>query len=189
MPVKKRMPKGRAELLPAQIAFLRDAELHEDEDFVQQMELIWLRNASHDDGGSMPDGSASARDLWAAYGEQALAEWIEQHPGTRPSPWWRFDAPKRTRQRCGGVGTAWGEHQVWLGIPLVWVSRRYPPTRWPGCPGPAVDPHNPPVFESQATYLDRHGLLLPGERRRLGDEDFRPVLLTGLVNLGDDDDA
>ena len=29
------------------------------------------------------------------------------------------------------------------------------------------DPNDPPQFESEAAYLERHGLLLPGERRRL----------------------
>jgi hypothetical protein len=31
--------------------------------------------------------------------------------------------------------------------------------------------------ESEATYLERHGLLLPGERRRLTAEDFEPELV------------
>ena len=38
--------------------------------------------------------------------------------------------------------------------------------------GVSLDPRNPPVFDSQAAYLDRHGLFLPGERKRLGKADF-----------------
>jgi hypothetical protein len=37
-----------------------------------------------------------------------------------------------------------------------------------------INPDDPPLFESQATYLERHGLLLPGERRRLTKQDFEP---------------
>jgi hypothetical protein len=29
------------------------------------------------------------------------------------------------------------------------------------------NPSDPPVYEAQASYLDRHGLFLRGERRRL----------------------
>jgi hypothetical protein len=40
--------------------------------------------------------------------------------------------------------------------------------------GVAIDPDNPPIYESQASYLERHGLFLPGERRRLKPADFEP---------------
>jgi hypothetical protein len=40
--------------------------------------------------------------------------------------------------------------------------------------GVAIDPNDPPVYESQARYLERHGLLLPGERQRLRKADFEP---------------
>jgi hypothetical protein len=44
-------------------------------------------------------------------------------------------------------------------------------------PAERFDPDNPPRFESQASYLDRHALLLPSERRRLRREDFEPEVL------------
>jgi hypothetical protein len=31
----------------------------------------------------------------------------------------------------------------------------------------AIDPNDPPVFESEATYLDRHGLLSAEEKKHL----------------------
>jgi hypothetical protein len=43
--------------------------------------------------------------------------------------------------------------------------------------GVAIDPGDPPVFESQASYLERHGLFLPGERKRLKKEDFEPEVV------------
>jgi hypothetical protein len=38
--------------------------------------------------------------------------------------------------------------------------------------GVAIDPNDPPTFESQAAYLKRHGLFLPGEERRLRKADW-----------------
>jgi hypothetical protein len=40
--------------------------------------------------------------------------------------------------------------------------------------GVAIDPNDPPTFESQAAYLKRHGLFLAGEERRLKKSDFEP---------------
>ncbi len=41
-----------------------------------------------------------------------------------------------------------------------------------GFAGQAIDPADPPRFESQAAYLRRHKLLLPGEEKRLTAADF-----------------
>ena len=38
--------------------------------------------------------------------------------------------------------------------------------------GVAIDLEDPPVYESQASYLDRLGLFLPGEKKRLKKADF-----------------
>jgi hypothetical protein len=40
--------------------------------------------------------------------------------------------------------------------------------------GVAIDPDDPPAYESQAAYLERHDLFLPGERRRLRKADCEP---------------
>jgi hypothetical protein len=93
----------------------------------------------------------TGRQLWAAHGAEVLRGWIVENPGTRPSCWWRFDAPEH-RQRVGGVGAAWGNHQMACGVPLVWVTQTNR-TWWGGASGPAIDPKNPPLFESQATFL------------------------------------
>src|SRR5260370_4949272 len=81
--------------------------------------------------------------------------------------------------------TAPALEQFLSGLPTAWREREVRPTRaphwttdenkdWPGESGQPIDPANPPLFESQATFLDRHGLLLPGERKRLTDADFAP---------------
>ena len=43
--------------------------------------------------------------------------------------------------------------------------------------GVAIDPADPPVFESQAAYLKRHGLFLRGEERRLPVDAFEPEVV------------
>jgi hypothetical protein len=50
------------------------------------------------------------------------------------------------------------------------------PGRWPY--GYALDPSDPPRFESEAAYLRRLKLLLPGEARRLRPRDFIPEAVT-----------
>lgn len=46
----------------------------------------------------------------------------------------------------------------------------------------ALDENDPPIFESQATYLDRHGLLTDSERKRLKPEDFEPESVLEILN-------
>ena len=41
--------------------------------------------------------------------------------------------------------------------------------------GVAIDPDDPPVFESQAAYLDRHKLLSDDERESFPADAFEPV--------------
>ena len=40
--------------------------------------------------------------------------------------------------------------------------------------GVAIDLNDPPLYESQASYLKRHGLLLKSEEKRLKNKDFEP---------------
>lgn len=167
--------------------------------------------------------SDDLRRLWNEHGEAIIAEWAIEHPGMRPSAWWRWSAPRWTpdarhagrsyvadlpepRRRLDGTGTP--AHEVlahvpsWpLGIPDQWV------TRWDadyytgrardvhGKPigveflghdfaGVAIDPRDPPRYESQAAYLARHKLLLRGERARLTPQDFLEEVVLPL-----DDDA
>jgi hypothetical protein len=121
--------------------------------------------------------------LWAAHGEAITADWAAEHPGTRPACWWRWTAPRAAagtrwgryevrdatqfpdpRKRLGGIGTPAPEGlntipRFELGLPVDWA---------------AADPSDPPTFESQASYLKRHGLFLAGEERRVPKADFVP---------------
>jgi hypothetical protein len=118
-------------------------------------------------------------------GEQIVADWAQDNPGTRPLAWWRFDAPE-PRKRLGGIGTA--EHEVlatalWLirGIPASWLGawmaencRQASARRGEVFEGVPIDPKFPPLYESEAAYLKRLDLLLPGEEKRLDLADFEP---------------
>jgi hypothetical protein len=115
-------------------------------------------------------------ETWAAHRDGALADWIAESPGRRPQQWWEFDAPE-PRQRLGGIGTTQREAGLAiglsysLGIPRGWISTA-DVARWGR--GVAIDPDDPPTFESEASYLQRHCLLFPGEKRRLKPADFEP---------------
>lgn len=139
------------------------------------------------------------KPTWAAAGAAILADWIQRYPGTRPWAWWEFDAPRwrrqdwprglqqfridegrwpEPRQRLGGIGTPKFEVLAYSpdfrrGIPTLWVAQwevEYYNSLRVGAQ--ALDPLDPPTFEGEATYLDRHGVLTPAERRRVPDSAF-----------------
>src|SRR5438045_3025684 len=115
---------------------------------------------------------AALEALWSEHGGDIVEEHVEESPGTRPSRWWEFDAPRskrgtypgrfydgqlcEPRLRVGGIGTPAYECRAVVpsfsyGLPDIWVG---------------IDEDDPPIFESQAAYLKRHGLFLVGEGRR-----------------------
>jgi hypothetical protein len=114
--------------------------------------------------------------IWQTWGPSVLARWIKERPGTRPSLWWKYQAPRlpaqgtgtfydgtipEPRQRVGGVGrTQWEAGENWIpfyrcGIPAARDCWEF------------LDPNEPPVFESQANYLKRTGLLTIEEEKAL----------------------
>jgi hypothetical protein len=130
-----------------------------------------------------PRARGHRRELWEAWREEALA-WTAQHrPGTRPEPWWEFSAPKwddpfvgtyyhgtlpEPRKRLGGSGVPdWEARGVVPRLPLGVPHHHL-----------GVDPIDPPVYESQAAYLKRHNLLLPGEEKRIPKPGFKPETIT-----------
>src|ERR1700730_6005414 len=98
MALMKRIGTGAgAGLNAAQIAFLRDEDLPDGEDYSVQLEFDIL-TASWHDHAPMRD-HPTARALWEEHGPTFLAEHIRKYPGTRPSAWWRFAAPEPLRER------------------------------------------------------------------------------------------
>lgn len=151
-----------------------------------------LTDAPYPDGGSplcRIIWFVRRRALWLAHRNEVLADWILRHPGTRPSSWWLFEMSVRhpgrlfempiMRKQVGGKGTV-NAMDSWCGLPRPWslLGYSYTERRWR-----SLD-HGPPTqredymaltFESQAAFLLRNNLLLPGERERLSDIDFMPV--------------
>jgi hypothetical protein len=170
------------------------------EDLSEEAEQ-WLRG-KNDGLGFFPYSLTDQEfaDLWAEHGDRIIEEHVAEFPGTRPYRWWQYDAPRipigtypdcyydaklaEPRRRLGGVGTPCHECLAHVpdfscGLPTTWVSQRdveyYTGTaRGSTFEGVAIDAEDPPIYESQAAYLERHGLFLPGERRRLTKPDFEP---------------
>jgi hypothetical protein len=147
--------------------------------------------------------------LWREHGEEIVADWIAEHPGTRPWKWWAVDA-REPRRRLGGIGTPAHEALAYapsfaFGIPTHWVSPwdvayytgrardvhgRPIGTELVGHPfcGVAIDPQDPPRYEAQASYLSRLQLLTAAERRALTPEDFEPEVVLPAAEDGEEEE-
>jgi hypothetical protein len=140
-------------------------------------------------------------ELWREHGDRIVAEHVDQWPGTRPLRWWQYDALRiavgtypgcfwdgklaEPRKRLGGVGTPSHECLGYVphfsyGLPAAWISQ-WDVEYYTGTArdlgtfkGVAIDPNDPPNFESQASYLERNGVMIACERKRLTKEDFEP---------------
>jgi hypothetical protein len=143
-------------------------------------------------------------ELWPELREGILQDWIRERPCTRPLRWWESDAPKmdvaelerrgwldsffaaampELRLRLGGIGDPEFEHlavvpEIEYGLPVYfldnWSVLYY--NHAPGSfTGKAIDPLDPPRYESQAAFLERHGLLTAQEQKYL---EKAPELLT-----------
>jgi hypothetical protein len=119
--------------------------------------------------------------------------------GTYPGLYFDGQLPE-PRKRLGGIGTPAFEVLAYVprysfGLPVDWVEKwmvkyysgtavnirgepigdLYPTDAFKGV---AIDPNDPPRFESQAAYLKRLGLFLAGEERRLRKADWEPERVT-----------
>jgi hypothetical protein len=119
------------------------------------------------------------RQVWNLLRDEVVREHVADYPGTRPIRWWEFSSPE-PRRRLGGTGTTWGdyhaqEHVPFRGLPgSSWFRAEDVARGTLSSAAVAVDASDPPLFESEAAYLRRLGLLIPGEARRLTAEDFEP---------------
>lgn len=111
------------------------------------------------------------RELWELYREEVLEKWIETRPGTRPSLWWECDAPE-AREQLRGNGLLMHEKYAAslphfsFGVPDLWHE---------------IDEGNPPFFESEASFLARHDLLLPSELKKIKPADYKPVSILDIL--------
>ncbi|MEZ5290164.1 MAG: hypothetical protein R2745_03700 [Vicinamibacterales bacterium] len=157
MPRKLRRPKLRrasaAEIHPGLAAYLLWRDINEAADLYAQDDTsafdLWM-DEHH-------------QAAWHAIEREALAEWVRAFPGTRPASWWWWSAPELRRvlidvQPEPVVAALDRCHET--GIPrFAWTGQ-------------------PPLMESQPAYLERLGLWLSGERRRVPQAAFEPQVLT-----------
>lgn len=139
--------------------------------------LCWFRGEPGAEPGWIVLLDYMRHDLvaaWRSCREAVIAEHVANAPGTRPRGWWCIEA-NEPRQRLGGIGDAEPpERQHYaLGLPIYFARPEWPEE------GTPPDSAFPPLFESEAGYLRRLRLLLPGEARRLGVKDYRPVAWSG----------
>ncbi len=125
------------------------------------------------------------KSLWEKAKDTILENFIQQHPCCRPWGWWCFDAPRwndsdtdcywhgtlpEPRQRIGGSGRSLNETgsvpSFSFGLPSSWPTAVYADAGLAAV-NDVPDPLDPPTFESQASYLQRHGLLTDAEKRWL----------------------
>ncbi|MCJ8501025.1 hypothetical protein [Desulfatitalea alkaliphila] len=83
-------------------------------------------------------------NLWKEYGGEFLAAFIARNPGTRPLPWWTWDAPDAANPADQGSDPDHYQKAV------AQAQRR---SRW--------------TPEKQAAFLHKHGLLQEKEKHKI----------------------
>ena len=141
---------------------------------ITEAERLWAHaelTSDHSDAVEVGFFTSNERllEVWQELGREVVEAWIKDNPGTRPDQWWASDSPSAPRRRLGGTGTPRPEEpaddpDLDFGIPGVdaWVSDEEAEIY--NRPSSGIDPEDPPTYESQASYLDRHGLLTDAER-------------------------
>jgi len=139
----------------------------------------------------------ASRHVWEIARDEVLAEWVREKPGTRPGYWWLFDAPRGSDECLLSIGIDRTSHEFTAQPRLVFEPRmrigsdgqayleaKRGDYEHHGLPDIDRDKHGVAIielgpwrYESEATYLQRHSLFLPGERRRLFNEDFEPEVI------------
>lgn len=123
---------------------------------------------------------------WETEKDKLLQDYIAEHPSKRPWGWWQWSAPRwddpytdcwyhntlqEPRQRIGGTGSPSYEcmgnaPEFSFGLPVQW-PKDIDVELGLAKESDLIDPANPPTFESQAAYLQRHGLLTSDETKWL----------------------
>jgi len=134
------------------------APIHEFLETGEANAETWMMSFSDDE----------TREGWKTCRADILQKWARYRPCKRPWAWWRYDSPE-PRKRLGGKGSPYYEvmgwvHELSFGLPDRWALpihiERYGR-------GEVFDPNDPPIFESEAAFLERHNLLSALERKWL----------------------
>ena len=107
--------------------------------------------------------------IWQDQREKAMESWVREYPCTRCWAFWQYDA-KEPRARIGGKGqTPWDAGlaiapSYSFGLPTTWISE-FEMRHFKNLKGVAIDFND--LYESETSYLLRHHLLSPQEKRFL----------------------
>lgn len=121
-------------------------------------------------------GDRDRADAWRTHGEAITAAWVLEHAGTRPWAWWAYTAPEPRQCTAGAellcpkralTDFEWVWRQA-FGVPAFLQCR---PRGYIGLP----------TVESQATYLDRLGLLAADERAGLAADAFEDEAVNPFI--------
>lgn len=121
------------------------------------------------------------KDCWEISKKELLSKWIQLFPCRRPWAWWKFES-KEPRKRISGPKP---DYEIWgvapscnFGIPSQWILYQM------DFNSGKIDPNDPPIYESEAAYLQRLDLLTPSEERWLAEhqELLSPVEVEVISN-------
>jgi hypothetical protein len=195
VPVKRRHSKKLEDISDEEEAWLRADD--RSAGFIkflpeEQLAHLWDQNSDRLIEEHVAESPGTRPHRWWQYDAPRSAV------GTYPDCYYDGKLPE-PRRRLGGVGTPCHECLAHVphfayGVPTTWVSQQdveyytgkardvhgnlINPKPRGTFEGVAIDPNDPPTYESQAAYLERHGLFLPGERRRLSKRDFEPETIS-----------
>jgi len=168
---------------------------------IPDWKISFLQNGTMPAGGNalerwkIEHNETNQQTVWEETRKKILADWSRKHPGTRPWAWWRFDAPRDlelmkdtawagkfpvAREQISGFGLTTRERypailpRFIFGVPLDWHE---------------INEKKPPMFEGQAVYLKRHGLLTKSEGKKLKQADFESVSIVEILNNRPKDDT
>jgi hypothetical protein len=124
-------------------------------------------------------GSTSEQhELWDAYGGEVVLQWIQERPGTRPSLWWEYTAPKQPKRDKDGYFSGRLPEPRLL-IDSTGEDDHFHYYYFKGVEVYSIDPN---VFiESEPAYLRRHNLMSDEEIRRLTAADYEPVRASDIL--------
>ena len=120
---------------------------------------------------SDPRALKRMRTAWQALRDELLADWIAEHPGTRPAAWWLFDSPEPRRRLNGQHPFDNLDRQARIDE----LAAKYPGENMTihhelffGCPCTRLIPDDyEAVYESEQMFLERLGLLVESEQAAL----------------------
>jgi hypothetical protein len=165
MPVKRRVPKIRTQQASDGLLHVLSDGLYPEPADSDEVTAVKYFTSPEE-----------IRREWERHRDAILQDWSRERPGRRPALWWELEG-RESRRRLGGAGVPAFETLAYApafdyGIPRSWIDESLVEYFGVAVCGPPIDPGDPPVFESQAEYLRRHGALLPGETDRLKLADF-----------------